>query len=438
MNEKRTVDHYLKPKKKKYLKAFLIFIALAIVSVLVYVGANAYGAFSKIIDDNDSSLFDKLQSTDPNMLNGEGDGRVNILLLGVGGENHPGGTLTDTIQVLSIDPVNNQAATLSIPRDLYVEIEGYGGTKINQVYYIGENYPEIAESGAKLMKDTVGEILDLPIHYYVKLDFDGFIKIVDEVGGLDINVETAISDPYYPAEDMIGYNPFYISAGEQHLNGNTALKYARSRETTSDFDRSARQQQIMLAFKDKILSLGFLTNPAKISGMLQILGDHLRTDIQLDEMKRMVELAQSIDTSNIASRVLDNSADGPLKSFSNGGYYLTTKTGDWSEVQSIAHEIFTDPYLEQENASIEVLNGTDTVGTAKNISDSLTSYGYNIVNLDTSEKHYTKTTIYDYSNGAYPYTIKFLSERYDAEVIEQPTNDKTGIDLTLIIGDDNL
>lgn len=435
--DKKTVDYYLKPKKKKY-KPFLIFIGLVILAVLIWMGANAYGAYSKIITKNDSSVpfFDFFDNAAPDQLKGEGDGRINVLLLGVGGNNHPGGTLTDTIQVLSIDPENKKIAALSIPRDLYVTVEDYGGVKINQVYQIGAENEGLYGGGPQLMKETVSEILDLPIHYYVKLDFEGFKDIINEVGGIDIDVPTAISDPYYPAEDMVGYDPFYIEAGEQYMNGATALKYARSRETTSDFDRSARQQQILLALRDKVLNLGFLANPTKLVSMMQILGDHLRTDIQADEINRMAELVKDVDTGNMATAVLDSSSDGPLVSMSNGGYYLTTRTGDWTEVQRIAHEIFTDPYLAQENARLEILNGTSQVGMGKEVSDTLISYGYNVVNLDTADENYPKTILYDYSNGEFPYTVKFLQDRYNAQVKNQPSTSSTDVDMVLVVGED--
>lgn len=433
----KTVDYYLKPKKKKY-KPFLIFIGLVVLAILIWIGANAYSAYSKIVTKNDGSapFFDFFNNANPDQLKGEGDGRINILLLGVGGANHPGGTLTDTIQVVSIDPNNKKVAALSIPRDLYVTIPNYGGVKINQVYQTGAENENLAGGGPQLAKEVVSEILDLPIHYYIKMDFDGFVKIVDEVGGLDIEVPKAISDPYYPDEYMIGYDPFYIEAGPQHMNGTVALKYARSRETTSDFDRSARQQQLLVALRDKVLNLGFLTNPSKLTAMMQILGDHLRTDFEANEMERLGELIKDVDTGSMASKVLDSSDNGPLVGYSNGGYYLKPKTGNWKEIQRIAHEIFTDPYLAEENARLEVLNGTSEVGNGKEVSDILTSYGYNVINLDKANEVYQKTILYDYSNGKYPYTVKFLRDRYNAEVKNQPTTSRSGIDIVLIVGED--
>lgn len=430
------LDKHLKPKKK--LNKYTLIVIGILVLVLGWFGFSAFKSYSKILTKNNkyaSPILSFFGNINADQLNGEGDGRINILLLGQGGVNHPGGNLTDTIQVVSIDPTNNKMATLSIPRDLYVKIPNRGGVKINQVYSIGEEQKQ--GEGANFAKETISEILDLPIHYYIKMDFDGFEKLIDQVGGVDVYVDKALYDPYYPAEDMVGYEPFYMESGNQHMNGNTALKYSRSRETTSDFDRSRRQQQILVAFREKVFSLGILTNPSKMMGIMQVLGDHLRTDMQTKELERMLTIVKDIDTKNIASRVLDNSVDGPLQTSTDGGYYLVPKAGNYTEIQRIAHELFTDPYLQKENAKIEVLNGTQTTGKGKEASDFLESYGYNIVSLEKADKIYDKTVIYDYSNNKYPFTLNYLSDRYKAEIIKKPSNGN-GADITLIIGEDQL
>lgn len=438
IKNKKSVDDYISPKKKKRWKPWVIFIGAVILVVVVWLGIGAYSAFSKIITKNvnrSAPFLSFLGDVDPDQLKGEGDGRINILLIGIGGKGHPGGQLADTIQIVSIDPQNKKLAALSLPRDLYIPVAGTKTySKINSIHADGEAKSE--GQGAVLLKETVSNILDLPIHYYIKLDFSGFKKLINEMGGIDIYVQEGISDPYYPAEDMIGYEPFSIKSGKQHMSGDIALKYARSRETTSDFDRSRRQQEIMMAIKEKTLSAGVLANPAKVSAIMNVLGEHLRTDLQMKEIERLIQLFKEIDTSNIISKVLDNSADGPLVSYSNGGYYLKPKTGNFKEVARIAHEIFSDPYLVKENARLEVLNGSSTSGIGKEVSDTLKSYGYNVANLDKADKTYTKTIIYDYSGGKNPYTIKFLQDRFKAETKTQPTSSKSGIDITLIIGDD--
>lgn len=440
VRSQNSVDKIVQPKKKKVWAWFLVFGIIIILGLGGFFGAKAWKTLAQIITKNNNKsapFLSFLGNVNPNQLQGEGDGRINILLLGVGGTNHPGGLLTDTIMVMSIDPVNKKLAFLSIPRDLYVKIPGVGYNKINYAHAYGEQNLKDEGGGPALSKKVVSEILDLPIHYYVKIDFDGFKKFIDTLGGIDINVEKALSDPYYPASNMIDYDPFYIASGQQHLNGTTALKYARSRETTSDFDRSRRQQEVIVAARDKALSVGVLTNPKKITELLNIVGDHLRTDIQTWEMERLFSLAKDIDTSNIVSKVLDNSSEGLLTSGQiEGGYYLVPKAGigNYSAIQKLVHEIFTDPYLQKENAKIQVLNATGHVGEATEVSEMLKSYGYNVVSVEKNPTTEEKTVIYDYSSGKKPFTVKFLTDRFSASVENQPTQSSSPADIVVIVG----
>jgi len=427
-----------KPRKKKSRKklwiVLSIFFGLLIISTgLVY--AFGRGIFTK--NWSGSSPFFKLLHGEQDVkLKGEGDGRINILFLGYGGANHPGGNLTDTIQVISINPDDKSLAMLSLPRDLYLTIKNpsYAG-KINQVYNLGNEKNK--EGGANLMKQEVGEILDLPIHYYVGIDFSGFKKAVDAIGGIDVYVDKDLYDPLYPAEDMIHYQPFSIKSGQHHMNGETALKYARSRETTSDFDRSQRQQKVIAAFRDNVLSSGVLDNPEKIVSLANIAGSSIKTDFSVSEIKELAKIVKNLDKSKTISKVLDNSADGPLVSDSSyGTYYLKTKTGNWKEVQRIAHEIFTDPYLKREAANIEIVNAShSSAATISDLSSTLKSYGYNIVKTSNSQSSQKETQIYDFSSGSKKYTLEFLSNRLHASVVTKAKNGAISVDLQLIIGD---
>ncbi|MCL5795326.1 MAG: LCP family protein [Patescibacteria group bacterium] len=417
-----------------------ITVIILIVGIAAWLGIGTWRALANIITKNfakSAPALNFLDKIDANQLQGEGDGRINILLLGMGGTNHPGGMLTDTIIVASIDPVNKKMAFLSIPRDLYVKIPGAGYNKINYAYAYGEQNSKTTGGGAALTKEVVSGILDLPIHYYIRLDFQGFTKFIDTIGGIDVNVEKALSDPYYPASNMVDYAPFNISAGEHHLNGETALKYARSRETTSDFDRSKRQQQVMIAAKDKALSVGVVTNPKKISEVLQILGDHLRTDIQTWEMEKIFNIVKDINSDNIISKVIDNSSDGLLTSGAvEGGYYLIPKAGigNYKDIQKLAHEIFTDPYLAKENAKIEVLNGSGTAGLGTEVGELLKSYGYSVIKIEKNPTTTDGTVIYDYTNGTKPVTTKFLADRFKTQISNQPRPANSSSDIVLIIG----
>jgi len=426
-----------KPKRRSRKKLWIILSAVAIFLILgvavLYVFGR--GIFTKNWSGS-SPFFKFLHGEQDVRLKGEGDGRINILFLGYGGAKHPGGSLTDTIQVISINPDDKSLAMLSIPRDLYVTMKSpsYAG-KINRVYNLGNE--KTKEGGANLMKQKIGEILDLPIHYYVGVDFTGFKKAVDAVGGIDVYVDKDLYDPSYPADDMINFSPFKISAGMQHMNGDTALKYARSRESTSDFDRSARQQKVISAFKDKILSSGVLNNLEKVISLANIAGSNIKTDLSVAEIKELAKIVKELDKSKTISKVLDNDQDGPFYSDSSSGtFYLKPKSGSWKEVQKIAHEIFTDPFLKREAANIEIINAShSSIATIADLSSTLKSYGYNIVKTSTSKSFQKETEIYDYSNGNKKYTLEFLANRLKASVITKQQSSGAGVDLQLIVGD---
>lgn len=326
-------------KTLKWVLALIVGIALGAGVWLIF---SANQAVKKITEGGASSVFSFL-GEDTTMLKGESDGRTNILLLGMGGSNHPGGLLSDTMMVVSIDYKTNKVAILSIPRDLWVPIPGYGHAKINEAYSKGENDKEKTGGGGVLASKVVENVTGLPIHYYVRLDFEGFKKIVNVVNGVDVDVEKDLYDPYYPADNMIDYSPFKISAGPNHLDGAMALKYVRSRETTSDFDRSRRQQQVMSALKEKLISLNTLANPKKITELMSILGDHLRTNMQVDELMAFWNVSKNLDTANMTSKVLDTAAGGPLTAAQdNRGYYIYPRKGidKFEDIQNIAKNIF--------------------------------------------------------------------------------------------------
>jgi len=431
--ENKNKRPFFKSRKRLWIILSIFLGVILLGTGLLYVFGK--GIFTK--NWSDSSPFFKMLAGDDFQLKGEGDGRINILFLGYGGTNHPGGSLTDTIQVISIDPEEKSMAMLSIPRDLYVEVKTpryYG--KINQVFYTGEK--ETKEGGANLMKQEVGNILDLPIHYYVGLDFTGFKKAIDAVGGIDVYVDKAIYDPLFPNDSMTGYSPFKISAGQHHMNGETALKYARSRETTSDFDRSARQQKVIAAFKDKILASGTLSNPEKVISLINIAGSNIKTDLTVSEIKALAKIVKDIDSTKTVSKVLDNGSGGPLVSDSSSGtFYLKTKTGNWKEVQKIAHEIFTDPFLRKEKANIEIVNSSSINGAAADLSSTLKSYGYNITKVSNGEDTLKETIIYDYSGGEKKYTLEFLSKRLSADIIEKSRPENSQADIQIILGENH-
>lgn len=235
----------------------------------------------------------------------EGTDRVNILVLGLDQRGQTAGpSRTDTMMVLSVDPVSQSAGLLSIPRDLWVEIPGYGQNRINTAYVLGETqaYPG---GGPALAKKTVQHNLGEPIHYYVQLNFAAAEQLVDLIGGVDVYVEREINDPLYP-DEAYGYDPLYIPAGWQHMDGRLALKYARSRHGSSDFDRAHRQQQLILAARDKVLRPDVLAQLAPRAGeVARGLGRSVQSDLTLDQVLRLAQLGAGMDPSRLRTAVID-------------------------------------------------------------------------------------------------------------------------------------
>ena len=230
--------------------------------------------------------------------------RVNILVMGI--DRRPGEPFisrTDSMMMFSIDSETHAAAILSIPRDLYVVIPGRGRDRINTAFVYGSAGGNPA-GGAALAMQTVEYNLGVEIDHYILVDFSAVTRGVDSIGGIDVNVPYEIYDETFP--DMnYGYDPFYVAAGPQHFDGVTALKYARTRHQDNDFYRASRQQQVVLAIRDKVVNLGFAEILGKAPFLYQQLNDGIRTDLSLDEIIQLVTAAVSVPGENIQNIVLD-------------------------------------------------------------------------------------------------------------------------------------
>ncbi len=433
-------------QKVQPIKLFFSVVFICILIVGSWMGAKSAQTYNKVVDTSGTKRAPALKFLDdikPNQLNGEGDGRINVLLIGVGGARHPGGTLADTIMVASFDTKKNEVALLSIPRDLYVPISGNGSGKINSAHSFGELNVKTTGGGPAVLKKTVSTILDLPIHYYVRVDFDGLKDLVNALGGVSVNVEKPIIDLAYPADNMIDFQPFRLSAGLQSMNGITALKYARSRHAAgsegSDFARAKRQQILLSAIRSKALSAGVLTSPTKINNILTVLGNHIKTDITIWEAQRFLQTWKDVNSSNILTKVIDNGPNGPLMAHSGDerGYILLPRTGDFSEVAEIAHEIFVDPFLREEQATISVVNASGSTATGRSVMAQLNSYGYKVTdNTPKAQVTQLKTVMIDYTKNK-PYTKKFLEKRFKVTATPVRSTASPAIyDITLTIGQD--
>ena len=311
-------------------------------------------------------------------------GRINVLLLGIGGQGHKGPDLSDTLILASIDKDSKDVALVSIPRDLWAPSLG---AKINAAYAFGQ---EKDKGGLALAQKIVSDLFDLPISYAIRVDFNGFIKAVDLVGGLDIDVENPFTDTKYPIagkeDDTCGYqietqeidgvvtviakdatgsaiivtdenNPFIcryetisFDMGPTHMDGTTALKFVRSRMGTSgegsDFARSARQQKVILAFRQKVLSTQTLTSPSTVIDLINTFGQSIDTNITDEEIPHFIKLGTKIDPATVRRVVLD--ADRPESVLlvsdpqtHRGQFALIPKGDSWTDLaEYVQGEIF--------------------------------------------------------------------------------------------------
>ena len=342
------------------------------------------GGLIRSIVNNIPGVESKLKSDD--------NGRINVLLLGMRGENVPGGgLLADTIMVASIVPQENKASLISVPRDLYVDNPGWGNkSKINAVYAAGEENGK--KQGLSDMEKVVGNVTGLNIHYGVSINFEGFKQLIDAIGGIEITLDAPFEEPlqfnephvcdgkvftvptgkyenkYHKTYDAAGNvikskivksyplctNPdtecggdFKLPAGTQTLNGDQALCYARSRVTSSDFERAKRQQIVLQLVKDKMLSTGTLTSFSKVNAILDALGNNVRSDMQPWEMQKFYEIYTGTSNLQLYQRVLENSEEGllynPTDMPKEVGYILLPIGGNYDKIHEMAQNIFTLP-----------------------------------------------------------------------------------------------
>ncbi len=233
------------------------------------------------------------------------DERVTVLIMGI--DRRPGEPFisrTDTMMLAAIDTQDQSISLLSIPRDLYVVIPGYGRDRINTAFVYGSGGNDPA-GGAALAMQTVSYNLGVPIDHYFMVDFNAFINTIDTLGGIDVYVPYDINDPTFP--DMnYGYEPLFIPAGQHHFDGVTALKYARTRHQDNDFYRAERQQQVILALRSRILGLGATELIRQGPTLYGRIKEGLRTDMSIEQMLQLAQVAKDVSDENIRNEVLDS------------------------------------------------------------------------------------------------------------------------------------
>jgi len=290
-----------------------------------------------------SSLWKSIPGVPSGQLQGQNQGQINVLLLGMRGSNMPGGgLLADSIMVVAIRPQENKVALISVPRDLYVQDPGSSSqSKINAINALYEEKDD--GKGMEMMKQVVSDVTGLQIHYVVRIDFKGFTELVDKLGGVDVYLDQPFSEPkQFEGEEAANFS---LPAGKNHLDGSKALFFTRARYASSDFERAKRQQQVLIALKDKMLSVGTLSDFGKLNNILNILGDDVRADMDASEMRKFFDLANNLHDPQIKQKVFDTSPEGLLnasKADTPDGktYILLPAGGNYDKIREACRNIF--------------------------------------------------------------------------------------------------
>ncbi len=377
-----------------------------------------------------------------------GTERINILFLGVDQRcDEQGPSHTDTIMLATVDPVSKSAALFSLPRDLWIEIPGFGVDRINQAYYFGQAF-EYPGGGPALAQETVESLLGVPVDYYLTVDFQAFVDAVNLIGGLTIDVPEAIVDDTYP-DNCYGYDPFSIQVGKQRLDGEVALKYARTRATPGgDVDRAQRQQAVLLAIREQVAQLDQLPGLIVQAPLLwRSLQENVTTNLPLQDLLELAMLVQAIPAGNIRTAVLDYDYVY-IETTPDGRQVLVPRR---EEIRALRDEVFAAPVIptpvianlqqlmSQEEARVAIYNGTPVFGLAANTQDYLQELGITVAEVGNADSSgFSTSQVIDY--GAHPQTVRYLIQEMGILPLNtreaEATDPQGEFDILVIIGED--
>lgn len=366
----------------------------------------------------------------------------NILLLGIGGEDHEGGYLTDTIMVFHLNTEHKKANLISIPRDLQVEIPGYGERKVNAAfaegYYASKNF----DQAGKLARTTIEKLTGLSVPYFVVVDFSGFEKLVNAVDGIDVYIDRTFTDSQYPDSNFGYLPPLTFKQGFEHMSGKRALQFARSRHAPgaegSDFARSQRQHKVLTALKEKLTSLEVITSPTTLRNLLSVAGDHVHTNISLDQLMNLYQFGKDFTKDDLFTENFDPTTglvcDG--KNEETGLYVLSNCP---NVTNSDVQKFFSTAIArtnKQFTAKITVADSTAGNTLYASYYKLLTSQGFTVTKAPYTGKPLGGNIVYSVNDT--PDALKYLTDNIGAVKVSLPpegfTVDKDETDFILILG----
>ena len=427
-------------KKRKIITGVLLFIVLILLGGVIWFILWGNDIIAKITGGQ-GNIFDLFTENYVDLKTDE-NGRTNILAFGTSGYNmdgdegngtHDGAQLTDSIMVISLDQKTGDVAMLSLPRDLKASSTCTATGKINEIYWCNNMDGNDEQSGAEALSNEVGKILDLDFQYYAHLNWGSLIQIVNTLGGIEVTLDEDISD--------YGWTGAVFKAGETYtIDGDQALGLARARHGTAsgDFTRGASQQKILIGIKDKVLEKQLsLTD---IISLASTLGDNLRTNFSIDEMKSLAHLTYDFDFNNIRQVSLIEPERLMTTGTINGISYVLPVggNGNYSNIRAYVAKMFSSDPKQYEDPTILILNANDTPGAAANEKIKLEEDNYPTIYVDdvpATGEFENEYTLYARTEEK-PGTKKLLEEKYNttAKTLEElPAGIDTTCDFVIIV-----
>lgn len=436
-------------KPRRILRLLLTLIILAILGLGLVVFFRASDLSNKIFVGQKTTFFQKIKDifrggSGNVKLVGEDLGQINILLLGIGGEGHDGPYLTDTMMLAQIRPDTGQISLISIPRDYLVSLpENSGQQKINAAFALGYTKHHDWNEGGQWAEQVVENISGLKIPYFAVVDFAGFEEAINQVGGVDVNVERTFTDYTYPDSHSGYLPPITFSQGWQHMDGTKALQFARSRHAPgpegSDFARSQRQQKIIEAFKEKAINLNLITDSGKINNLLSIFANHFHTNISPGELYRVYQLVKERNLSSTLSLSLDPSTHliCPQILPENGAYVLEPCEGKTAgDVKNFFKNSFTLGKIYSEKSVVWMANSTTDKTAYTRADNQLKDTGLTLWEVPYNLQALPQTIFYQANPK--PATAEFLKNTLNATEVTLPPPgfkvDKSKVDIIVILG----
>ncbi|MGD8759751.1 MAG: LCP family protein [Anaerolineales bacterium] len=460
----RSTDPKRSRRRKVPVRGLAIAFGLAVIisGLLIYIALSELSASWRGLNPDPTEIQGALDQTLPTLAPGitptfmtsggtaeplaEGE-RINILLMGLdrrAWQDSSSASRSDAIILVTVDPTTHTAGLISIPRDLWLPIPGFGHNRINTAYFLGEAY-RVPGGGGALAMLTVGTLFDIQVHYFVALEFGAFERMIDEIGGVDVVVDQRVLLSFPGTRRQKWLEP-----GENHLTGEEALSYARNRDTRgSDFDREQRQQHILLGVFDRVTSLNMIpTLMTRAPALYDELSVGVRTNMSFDQMFNLALTLAQIPKANVKRGVIGPPEMAYPTTLASGAQVVIPVQGNiellrdeiFSPLEAIGEEVTLfdlEAAAREENAIVAVLNGAGVEGIATITSEYLVEKGLMVGMVGNADRlDYVKTVVIDHTGN--PYTTQYLMELMDltqSQILAQ-TMLEGDIDVTVIVGKD--